>query len=381
MDESSCANILAFKHPNKPLGLLDQLIKGMYRPVSNVSTHLTFADVAQPPDRWLAGLAQGKMRLALVDENVLRLHAERLGWLADKPVYAIPSGEEHKTLATAERIWNWLQEQQVDRDAHLLVIGGGVTTDLGAFVASTWKRGLSFSLLPTTLLGMVDAAHGGKTGVDLQGVKNQIGTFALPMAVVVDVAFLQTLPVRQLRSGFAEVLKHALLSDTELWRRLRRHPLEEQYWPDLIRHSAHYKTKITDADPTETGLRKVLNLGHTLGHALESAALALPEPLLHGEAVAAGLWAEAELARQMGLLDERTVEDIRAVLLHFGFRLHFPEVDPAAVLAYLPHDKKRASGMVKFALLRQIGRAEYDLAVPEDILTAVVLDLCSERGE
>jgi 3-dehydroquinate synthase len=342
------------------------------------STLLSFADMQHAPATWLPAVAQAGPHPVLIDATVYELHATRMPWLAEHPLLTIPSGEQHKTLANAQRIWEWLHAQKAGRYAHPLIIGGGVTTDIGAFACSTWKRGLPFTLLPTTLLGMADAAHGGKTGIDFLGGKNLVGTFAPAVAVVVDVTFLSTLPERELRSGFAEVLKHALLDSPDLWRRMLRFPLQEQYWPELIRYCAQYKQRIVDQDPTEQGPRKLLNLGHTLGHALESALLNTPTPILHGEAVAAGLWAEAVLAANLHQLNTTVPDELAAAFAHFGYRLRFPEASPEAILAYLAQDKKNQGQELRFSLLRHIGHADYDVAVPYFRVEEVVALLCTE---
>ncbi|MEO6760630.1 MAG: 3-dehydroquinate synthase family protein [Saprospiraceae bacterium] len=183
----------------------------------------------------------------------------------------LPAGEIFKTLGTCEQVWQAMLEAQLDRRALVINLGGGVVGDLGGFCAATWKRGVDFIQIPTTLLSMTDAAIGGKLGVDFQGIKNTIGVFRNPAAVFVDPAFLQTLPERELRSGFAEVVKHAFIGDPVLFQNIQHLPhLEEAPWAKILGASIAIKARVVAEDPLEKGLRMVLNYGHTIGHAVES---------------------------------------------------------------------------------------------------------------
>lgn len=198
--------------------------------------------------------------------------------LTQLEVLVMEAGEEHKTLQTCENLWNQLSERGADRNSALINLGGGVVTDLGGFVACTFKRGIDFYNLPTTLLAMVDASVGGKTGIDLGALKNQIGIIEEPKQVLIDAQWLQTLPQKELRSGFAEMLKHGLISNKDYWEQLKSLPkLEADTLAEFIKPSVAIKKQVVLEDPREKHLRKILNFGHTLGHAIESYYLTHPE--------------------------------------------------------------------------------------------------------
>lgn len=238
----------------------------------------------------------------ITDSNVHRdvwpVFRQKTGLPADLPLVEIPAGEIHKNIATCERIWQDMVAARLDRKALVVNLGGGVIGDMGGFCAATFKRGVDFIQVPTTLLAMTDAAIGGKLGIDFQGIKNAVGVFRNPAAVFVDPAFLRTLPPRELRSGFAEVIKHALIGDPALWDTLQAIPASQLTadradWFDLLRASIAVKVRIVSEDPLEKGLRALLNFGHTIGHAIESYFLQTDQPLTHGEAVAIGMVCEA----------------------------------------------------------------------------------------
>lgn len=302
--------------------------------------------------------------VVVVDANVAALHAEKFAALPPHTVLEIPPGESHKTLATAERLWNRLHEHAVDRSALGLVIGGGMALDLGTFVLATWKRGLRTWTLPTTLLAMVDAAWGGKTGVNFQGAKNLLGSFSPPEATFIWPGFLATLPQAELRSGFAECLKHALLAGPTHWERLTACSVDAQPWATVIAASIAVKRGIVAQDPTEKGLRKVLNLGHTLGHALESASHLTDSPLRHGEAVAHGLLAALQLSVQFAGLAPEAAANCSAAIRSYAFPPIPAGVTPASLRAFLAQDKKNAGAELRFVLLKALGNAVWDVPVP-----------------
>lgn len=300
----------------------------------------------------------------LVDENTRRHclpHLAFLGLKADR-ILEIPAGESHKNLDTCHWLWARLLEKQATRKALLLNLGGGVIGDLGGFVAATYKRGIAFVQVPTTLLSQVDASIGGKLGVDFFGVKNAIGLFGTPKAVCIEPLFLQTLPPRELRAGFAEMLKHALIADLRQWETLSALPadLSDVSWPDLLEASLFIKKEIVGIDPYEQGPRKALNFGHTIGHALESWSFANPRPLLHGEAVALGMIGEAWLSVRHAGLEPSLALQIEQTIGRFfpleaeGF---FPKGKPdwATLLPWMLQDKKNEAGKIGVALLRDIG--------------------------
>ncbi|WP_266368429.1 3-dehydroquinate synthase [Tellurirhabdus rosea] len=277
---------------------------------------------------------------------------------------AIPAGEEHKHLATCETVWQALTRANFDRYGLLINLGGGVIGDLGGFCAATYKRGIDFVQIPTTLLAQVDASVGGKLGIDFHGFKNHIGVFKLPEAVLIDTAFLQTLPERELRSGFAEIIKHCLIADAGRWDDIRRRDLHEQDWEALVAHSVEIKKKVVEQDPTEKGIRKILNFGHTLGHAIETHFLNIPKKrLLHGEAIAAGMLAEAWLAFNRKMIDERLLGQIEEYLFSIYGRVALSDADIEPILALTRQDKKNRGGQVRMALPNGPGSCAFDLTV------------------
>lgn len=287
--------------------------------------------------------------------------------LADNHVLiSVKSGENNKTLATCTEIWEQLTSYEADRNALLINLGGGVITDMGGFCAGCYKRGINFINIPTTLLAQVDASVGGKTGVDFEGFKNHIGLFREPLCVIVDTIFHETLPENQLRSGFAEMLKHGLIGDINHWKTLQTQGYKAIDL-DMIKTSVAIKEKVVQADPTEKGLRKILNFGHTVGHAIESFCLSNNIPLLHGEAIALGMIAEAYLSEKKGMLNKRDLLEIENFLLRV---YEIPEIKKASypeILRLCKQDKKNKNGAVLMSLLEENGKATYDISI-EDLL-------------
>ncbi|MCY7350817.1 MAG: 3-dehydroquinate synthase [Cytophagaceae bacterium] len=310
----------------------------------------------------------------LVDEHTRR-HCYPLvkPLLPKHALISIKSGEAEKHLATCEHIWQTLTDAAFDRHALLLNLGGGVIGDMGGFCAATYKRGIAFAQLPTTLLAQVDASVGGKLGIDFRGFKNHIGVFQVPQAVLIDPVFLQTLPARELRSGFAEVVKHCLIADAAKWQQIRRRDLSQQDWRDLIQHSVGIKQQITEADPTEKGRRKILNFGHTLGHAIETYFLSEPKKrLLHGEAIALGMLAESYLSYRRGNLDRTALGQIEEFLFAIYGKVALAKSDFEGIIALTRQDKKNRGGQVRFALLDGLGQCTYDVPVtPRDMRAAL----------
>jgi 3-dehydroquinate synthase len=256
----------------------------------------------------------------------------------------IPAGEQHKNLLTCEWIWNQLLLQRLDRKSLLINLGGGVIGDMGGFCAATWKRGIDFIQIPTTLLSMTDAAIGGKTGIDFQGIKNIIGVFQNPAAIFIDPIFLKTLPERELRSGFAEVIKHALIGSPELLQKINLSeniPLPHLDWSELLRESIAVKVHVVAEDPTEQYLRMLLNFGHTIGHALESYFLDTVTPLTHGEAIAIGMICEIPEAKRA---------EVANILLRYFPVVSIPETASPILWNMMLQDKKNSSGTVRMAV-------------------------------
>jgi 3-dehydroquinate synthase len=302
----------------------------------------------------------------LVDENTRSYCYPRLkDHLPPHSLIEIPAGEASKTIETCLVVWKAMTEHQLDRHSLLIIVGGGMAGDLGGFCASTYKRGIDFILVPTTLLAMADASIGGKVGVDFGFYKNHIGTFREPAFTLLSEVFLKTLPETELRSGFAEVVKHALISDKSLWDIIRSRPWNTSEWSILIGHSAALKWQVVQQDPIEKGLRKILNAGHTIGHAIETCYLASGWPILHGEAVAAGLVCESWIACKKNLITSTNLEEITNYLLTTFGQLVLPAPYHKIVqLCY--QDKKNKDNKVLMALIEGIGRARWDVEVSMD---------------
>ncbi len=277
----------------------------------------------------------------------------------------VEAGEKFKTLETCQVIWGQLTNLGFDRHALLVVLGGGVLGDMGGFCAATYKRGIDFILIPTTLLAQVDASVGGKLGIDFMGLKNHIGLFQEPIATIISSGFISTLPHRELRSGFAEVLKHCLISNESKWVEVSANGLEGQNWDDLIEFSFQLKSGIAETDPHEGGVRKILNFGHTIGHAVESCCLKTLNPLFHGEAIAIGMIAESHIAFQKRMLDEKSLESITNYLLDvFGKKKDPLKTDE--IIELVAQDKKNRNNKILMALLQKIGHTVWDVEVSED---------------
>lgn len=319
----------------------------------------------------LARFINGKnysQTVVLVDENTREFCLPLLGSIPFSRVIEIQSGEAQKNLDTCRFIWEEMTALSLDRHALVLVLGGGVLGDMGGFCAATYKRGIDFILIPTTLLAQVDASIGGKLGIDFNHYKNHIGVFCNPVLTILHPAFLKTLPVNELRSGFAEVVKHCLIADQAMWKEISKKSVAEQDWRELGRHSVTIKARITTEDPTEKGRRKLLNAGHTIGHAIETFLLASGKPVLHGEAVAAGLIAEAFLAAERGLLLHEELNEISTYLTHIFGKLELENTRSDEVGKLALQDKKNKRGKILGVLLEGIGNARWDQEITsEDI--------------
>jgi 3-dehydroquinate synthase len=305
--------------------------------------------------------------IVLVDENT-RKHCYPIieNVLPEHFCIEIKSGEEHKTLETCSVIWQAMTDQALDRHAVMIVLGGGVLGDMGGFCAATYKRGIDFILIATTLLAQADASIGGKLAVDFNHFKNHIGVFQLPALTLLYSGFFKTLPYGELRSGFAEVVKHALISDNVIWNHLRTRTLEQQDWDKLVLHSVEYKAHVVTVDPKEKGLRKILNAGHTIGHAIESYLLAGGNKVMHGEAIAAGLIAEAKIAVQRGLLSESSFDDITSYLLKIFGKIKLERNQLEDIASLTLQDKKNKGNRILCVLLNGIGNAQLDCEISLD---------------
>ena len=282
---------------------------------------------------------------------------------SDAILITVPAGEHHKTLETCATIWTAMTEAVLDRQTLFINLGGGVIGDMGGFCASVYKRGVSFLTIPTTLLSQVDASVGGKLGIDFMGFKNHLGVFQLPEKVLIAPEFLATLPKRELRSGYAEVIKHGLIRDVTFFRALPTLGWEQQDWTRVIRHSVGIKKAVVEVDPKEAGLRKILNFGHSIGHAVESFYLHSSQPLLHGEAIAVGMIAEGFLSfEKIGLSFEELNELSSKILQLFG-KVSLDMNDLDSLLDLCAQDKKNEGSTQLFSLLPSLGDCQYNIPV------------------
>ncbi|MAN59475.1 MAG: 3-dehydroquinate synthase [Flavobacteriaceae bacterium] len=311
----------------------------------------------------------------LTDSNTkhhcLPYFLEKAALKTNYAVLEMAAGEAHKTIHTCIDLWNELSEKNGDRKSLLINLGGGVVTDLGAFVACTFKRGISIINIPTSLLAMVDASIGGKNGIDLGPIKNQIGIIKNPETVIIDTRFLSSLPEEEVRSGLAEMLKHGLIANEDYWKRCQAFEFSsEEDAEKLIWESIAIKNDIVAQDPTEKGLRKALNYGHTLGHAIESYFLDIPEKqtLLHGEAVAVGMVLATYISRELFGFPENQLNNITEALLGTYGRVSFSQEDIGRIIDLLKFDKKNLNGKVLFVLLADFGKPQFDCEVPNSLI-------------
>ena len=307
--------------------------------------------------------------ICIVDDNTQQHCLPILEQKIDRPISIImvKAGEKSKTIDTCTKIWKEMMLLGADRHSLVLTLGGGVVGDMGGFCAATYMRGIDFLHIPTTLLSQVDSAVGGKLGVDLNSYKNIVGLIKNPNAVYIFPEFVQSLPNRELFSGFAEMIKHALISSVDLWREIKQiNPLDKSDWTDDIYKSVLVKHTITEKDPLEKSIRKKLNFGHTLGHAIESENLKNEFPLLHGEAIAIGMICECHISFQKGLLSNDALEEITQSILALYAR--HPEAVEAinAIIPHTRYDKKNKGGVVKCTLLSAIGTAVIDQEIQEN---------------
>ncbi|HLB10270.1 MAG TPA: 3-dehydroquinate synthase [Gemmatimonadaceae bacterium] len=323
-------------------------------------------------------------RYAIIsDANVAPRYAARVResvGAARSELFAIPSGESHKTREQWAQLTDALLAAGFGRDTTILALGGGVIGDLAGFVAATYMRGIPFVQLPTSLLAMIDASVGGKTGVDTASGKNLVGAFHRPRAVIADPAVLATLPVNHLRAGLAEAVKHGAIADAAYYASvdrslsaLRDDPTGAAMRPLIVR-SIEIKASIVLQDERESGIRRNLNFGHTIGHAIESES---GYRLLHGEAIAIGMVLEARLGERLGVTAEGTAKQLRDTLTRAELPVTIPkDLDPQRILSAARGDKKTREGVTEYALLAEIGRATAGLRAPDE----VVLELLTQSG-
>lgn len=329
----------------------------------------------------------GNQAAIITDSTTKVLFGASLQWRLENAglpshVFAFPSGEINKTRRTKEILEDSMQAKGLGRDTVLLALGGGVVTDIGGFIASTYCRGIPYISLPTTLLGMVDASIGGKTGVDTPAGKNLIGTIYQPESIFMDLSTLKHLPASELKNGFAEMIKHGLIADTEYFARLEAQAgkllnLNIKLLQKAIYESCKIKMSIVREDEKESGKRRLLNFGHTVGHAIE---LSKNYSLPHGEAVALGCIAESDLSMKAGYLDQQSVERIRALFLRYGFPERMDTVTPKGLIEAMSLDKKSSKGKPRFVMLKSIGMpvefdAQYCSPVDEELLRSSLKEI------
>ena len=322
----------------------------------------------------------------LTDDNVVRPHARRVQMALHEAgivahTFVMPSGEATKSLETVQAVYQWLGEHRAERGHAILAVGGGMVGDLAGFVAATYLRGLPFAQVPTSLAAMVDASIGGKVAVNLPSGKNLVGAFNQPRAVIADVELLSTLPSREMASGWAEAIKHALILDPALFDLFNKRAeallaLERDITTQVVRRSVAIKVGVVTEDERETtGRRSILNYGHTVGHAIEAATAY--GTYLHGEAVSVGMMAAAEIGRRMGITPPEVVERQRELLLRFRLPVAAPRLSPDALEQAIALDKKTTGGAVKWVLLEDIGRTVQRRDAPPALVREVLDDLCA----
>ena len=285
----------------------------------------------------------------------------------------LENGEKNKNFNSVLKVWKFLNHNNLKTNDILFILGGGMLTDLAGFAASTYKRGIEFVFLPTTLLAMADAAIGGKTGFNYQFLKNNIGTFTLPKAVFIDTIFLKTLPKREIDSGIAEVYKHGIIGDVNLWDYLKENT-EKLDYHRLIKSSYKLKLEIVNKDPHEKGLRKKLNFGHTIGHAIESYLLNSNSPTLHGFAIAKGMVAESYFAKKENLLTEDNFQEIKTVLNNKFVNYFNFKIDPKEIIHLMLSDKKNTKNSINFSLPQKIGEVTINHEIDVEKVESYLLD-------
>lgn len=308
----------------------------------------------------------------LCDENTMQYCLPALirscPVLAESAVIELESGEEAKSVEFSIHIWQTLFENHADKQCLILHLGGGVVSDLGGFAASVYKRGIDFINIPTSLLAMADASVGGKTGINFTGIKNGLGTFNQPRGVFIYPGFLNTLPARHFKNGLAEIFKIALISDASFWEQLKK-PVTDKNLEQIIIKSVGLKNAIVMKDPLEKGLRKILNFGHSIGHAIEGLMM---EELLHGEAIVAGMIMESHIAFQKKLIGKKLLAEISAIFISNFLTVNTSRISPEAMVELIRQDKKNNGNKLLFALIDGAGSCRFNVIVTEkQILNAL----------
>ncbi|MFY8109138.1 MAG: 3-dehydroquinate synthase [Bacteroidia bacterium] len=326
-------------------------------------------DVLEQLSETLIEMSYSKV-FVLIDENTKKYCWPILSsYLVDTITIEIKSGEASKNIQTASKVWESLQENFADRRAVLINLGGGVLSDLGGFVAATYKRGIDFINIPTTLLAMVDASVGGKQGLDMDSHKNVVGLFKHPTSIFIYPDFLKTLEKSELKNGFVELCKHGLIDDKKLWDKLQSTDENNlELLNPLIYQSIKIKVAIVKKDPLEKDIRKSLNFGHTIGHAFETFSLIHDKkPLKHGEAVAIGIICEAWLSMNKGWISQSELENIKSFFIN-RFPVYKNQFNMELLLQYMRNDKKNQNGQINFSLLKKIGKSKIDITCTDQTI-------------
>lgn len=310
---------------------------------------------------------QTSKKFIITDENVFPYIKDCIVPHHDN-VFIMTPGERHKNLNTCIQIWEKLADLKFNRNDLIINIGGGVVTDLGGFIAATFKRGVRFVNVPSSLLAMVDASIGGKTGIDFQGYKNQIGSFYFSEKTIIATELLKSLPKEELISGFAEVLKHGLIANKEYWEKCSGTNFNQLNWEEVVEGSVRIKSNIVEEDPQEKGLRKLLNFGHTIGHAIETWFLNTDNEVLHGEAVAAGMLMESYVSKEKGLLNEKELEEIQVIIQKYYRKIKFNDSIHQELIDLMRNDKKNNSASINFTLLNKIGEGSVNHLIEENLI-------------
>lgn len=319
----------------------------------------------------------------ITDKNTKPLFLDKvLSALSIETSYIVlPSGEKEKNIQNVQKIWIAMHDAKCDRKSLIINLGGGVIGDMGGFAASTFMRGVDFLNIPTTLLAQVDASIGGKTGIDFNGIKNLVGRFDQPVAVIIDTKTLNTLPKREFLSGFAEIIKYGLIKDKKHFDQITsKHPLKftQDEMMNIIIKSCQIKAAVVRNDETENNARKILNFGHTIGHAVESLSLGTSTQLLHGEAISIGMLAEAEISHRMNLLSTSNLKLVRQTLINAELPISIANIDVEKILKKIKSDKKNEKRTVNFTLIRGIGDAIYDQNPPEAVIAKVIKNIARQ---
>lgn len=287
-------------------------------------------------------------------------------------IIKIKPGENQKNIFNCIKIWKYLSEKKADRESLLINLGGGVITDIGGFVASTFKRGIKFINIPTTLLGMSDASIGGKTGIDLENIKNEIGLFKFPEFIIIDINYLETLCKKEIKSGMAEIIKHGLIYDLIFWKKINEKNLTKISTielEELIKRSVFIKDSIIKSDPNEIGIRKILNFGHTIGHAIESYFIIKKKKLLsHGESIALGMLCESWISYKTNGLSKNNYQEIMSFLKKYYSMIEINKCDLNKIINIMKYDKKNKKNKINFSLLKSIGNCSYNYNVKDKLI-------------